>query len=83
LFDDRCNVSTPRVDFFRLAALLDCPRLSAAGFSIAAPAATGRRLDVQLPQARRGWSRAAYLIVIKYAGAEFVFESGTGCDRPP
>jgi len=50
---------------------------------MAAPAGTGRVLDVQLPQARRGWSRAAYLIVIKYAGAQFVFESGTGCDRPP
>jgi hypothetical protein len=47
-----------------------------------APAAPGRGIDVQLPQARRGWPRAAYLITIKYAGAEFVFESGTGRNRP-
>jgi hypothetical protein len=47
-----------------------------------APAAPGRWIDVQLPQARRGWPRAVYLITIKYVGAEFVFESGTGRNRP-
>jgi len=82
LLEVRCNDSTPGVDFFKPAALLDCPRLSAAGFLMVASAAPGRGIDVQLPEARRGWPRAAYLIVIKYAGAEFVFESGTGRNRP-